>query len=193
MKYQLKCCKCGHRTPDFASWFEQKQFCPTCGGRHVEAFYSADYAALTELTSLTENKPTGFWHYFDFLPLERPENIISFGEGMIALEEWDFLHRYALEEYGIRCTVYAYRNDRNGGTRTLKDVAASMTASVLRECGISRYCVASTGNTATANAKYLAKAGIRFTNFAPHTINRNTVEEIRSYGQEVVISEGDYA
>lgn len=190
MKYQLKCCNCGHRTPDFTSWFGQKQFCPICGERHVEAIYDTDYSGLKKLF---EDKPASFWHYFDFLPLRDQANIVSFEEGAIMLEEWDFLRRYASEKYGIDCTVYAYRNDRNGGTNTLKDVAASMTASVLKECGINRFCVASTGNTATANAKYLAKAGIRFTNFAPSTMNRDTIDEIRSYGQEVIISEGDYA
>ncbi len=190
MKYQLRCCNCGHRTPDFTSWFGQKQFCPICGGRHVEAIYDTDYSGLKKLF---ENKPASFWNYFDFLPLRDQANIVSFEEGAIMLDEWDFLRRYASEKYGINCTVYAYRNDRNGGTNTLKDVAASLTASVLKECGISQYCVASTGNTATANAKYLAKAGIRFTNFAPNAINKDTVDEIRSYGQEVIVSEGDYA
>jgi threonine synthase len=189
MKYQLKCCKCGHKTQNTASWFEQKQTCPICKERHVEAVYTTDYSRLKELLG---SKPASFWHYFDFLPLERHENVVSFNEGAITLEEWDFLNRYASERHGIRCTVYAYRNDRNGGTNTLKDVAASLTASALKECGIDRYCVASTGNTATANARYLAEAGIRFTNFAPNTINRDTVNEIRSYGREVVISEGDY-
>ena len=190
MKYNLKCCKCGFIIENLASWFEHKQFCPKCGARHVEAVYSTDYSIMKELLN---NKPSSFWNYFDFLPLENKENIVSFDEGAISLEEWGFLNRYALENYGINCHVYAYRNDLNGGTGTLKDVAASMTASVLKECGIKGYCVASTGNTATANARYLAKAGIEFTNFAPSAINNDTINEIRSYGQKVVISEGDYA
>lgn len=189
-KYHLKCCKCGHATKNFSLWFEQKQYCPDCKGRHVEVFYSTDYSGLKDLM---KNKPDSFWNYFDFLPLESKENIVSFNEGAVILDEWDFLSRYAAENYGVNCHVYAYRNDLNGGTNTLKDVAASMTASVLKECGISQYCVASTGNTATANAKYLAKAGIKFTNFTPNSTNKDTIDEIRSYGQEVVISEGDYA
>jgi threonine synthase len=200
MKYQLKCCNCSHRTPGFASWFGQKQSCPICGGKHVEAIYTANYSRLKERlnhplpeAAETCGNPSGFWHYFDFLPLEHPENRVSFDEGDIPLEKWDFLSRFASEKYGINCTVYAYRNDRNGGTNTLKDVAASLTASVLKECGITQYCVASTGNTAAANAKYLAKAGIRFTNFAPHTISREMADEIRSYGQDILISKGDYA
>ena len=190
MKYNLKCCKCGYIIKDLAEWFGYKQFCPKCGARHVETIYFSDYSNLTELL---RNKPSSFWNYFDFLPLENKENIVSFDEGAIPLEEWEFLNRFAMENYGISCRVYAYRNDLNSGTGTLKDVAASMTASTLKECCISGYCVASTGNTATANARYLAKADIKFTNFAPASINNDTINEIQSYGQEVVISEGDYA
>ena len=190
MKYNLKCCKCGFIIEDLASWFGYKQFCPKCGTRHVETTYFTDYSVMKRLF---ENKPSSLWNYFDFLPLENRDNIVSFDEGAIPLEEWDFLNRYAAEKHGVNCRVYAYRNDLNGGTGTLKDVAASMTASALKECGIKGYCVASTGNTATANARYLAKADIKFTNFAPSITNSDTIDEIRSYGQEVVISDGDYA
>ena len=190
MKYYLKCRSCGCTIDNFTVWFGQKQFCASCGGRHVEAVYFADYSRLKELL---KGQPVSFWHYFDFLPLENPSNIITFGEGAVEMEEWLFLNRYAAENYSIRCRVYAYRNDMNEGTGTLKDVAASLIASVLKENGVNEYCMSSTGNSATANARYLSKAGIRFTNFTPATTNRNTLDEIRSYSQEVVLTAGDYA
>jgi len=190
MKYHLKCCKCGYVINNLSAWFGHHQFCPECGARRVEAVYFADYSKLNELL---KSHSTSFWHYFDFLPLENAENIVSFNEGAVQLEEWQFLNRFAADNYGVKCHVYAYRNDLNGGTNTLKDVAASMTASVLKENGIPQFCTSSTGNSATAYARYLSKAGIRFTNFAPATMNRDTIEEIRSYSQEVVVSTGDYA
>ena len=190
MKYHLKCCKCGHITKNLATWFVQKQFCPDCGGRRVEAEYLTDYSKLNDLL---DSNASSFWHYFDFLPLDNKDNIVSFNEGATALEEWTFLNRYASERHGINCHVYAYRNDLNGGTSTLKDVAASMTASVLKENGIQQFCTSSTGNSATAYARYMAASGIRFTNFAPASMNRDTMEEIRSYGQDIMMSEGDYA
>jgi threonine synthase len=190
MKYQIKCCKCGHKTPDFKTWFGDNQTCSNCGGKDAETVYDTDYFRLNNLYSY---KPLSFWHYFDFLPITDKKNIVSFNEGAIPLEDWTFLSRYAFVKHNIRCRVVAYRNDLNGGTNTLKDVAASMTASVLKENGITKYCVASTGNTATSYAKYLAKAGIRLTVFAPNTINQDTVNEILSYGQGIVVSEGDYA
>ena len=190
MKYCLKCCNCGFVTENFSAWFGRKQFCANCGGRHVEAVYFADYSQLKELL---KGQPVSFWHYFDFLPLDDKANIISFGEGAVILEEWHFLNSYAAENYGVNCHVYAYRNDMNGGTGTLKDVAASLIASVLKENSVSTYCMSSTGNSATANARYLSKAGIRFTNFTPYTTNQVTIDEIHSYSQEVVMSTGDYA
>jgi len=192
MKYYLKCCNCGHVINNFSVWFGNNQFCPACRGRHVEAVYSADYSKLKELLQ-QQCQPDSFWHYFDFLPLDNSDNIVSFGEGTVMLEEWDFLNRFAVDNYGVRCRVFAYRNDLNGGTNTLKDVSGSMTASVLKENGVTMYGTSSTGNSATAYARYLSKAGIAFTNFAPAIINQHTIDEIRSYGQEVVISEGDYA
>jgi threonine synthase len=190
MKYHLKCRKCEHVTNDLSDWLGQNCFCANCKGRHVEAVYFADYSLLKDLL---KNKPSSFWHYFDFLPLDNKANIVSFDEGAVMLEEWDFLSRYAADKYGVNCRVYAYRNDLNGGTNSLKDIAASLTASVLKENDISGYCTSSTGNSATAYARYLSKAGIRFTNFAPSAMNQDTIDEIRSYNQEVVISAGDYA
>lgn len=190
MKYQLKCKKCGYITSDFATWFKQEQTCPKCGSKHSEVEYFTDYAKLKDVF---KTRPENFWAYFDFLPLMDRKNIITCNEGTPDLEEWDFLEKFAAERYGVECKVVVCRNDLNGGTQTFKDVAGALGASIFQENGVREYCVASTGNTATAFAKYLAIAGIKFTNFAPSDINPDSVEEIRALGQEVVLSEGNYA
>lgn len=189
-KYQIVCKKCGTVIDNFKEWFAINQKCPKCGSNHAEIEYTSDYSKLKDLYHDT---PDSFWEYFDFLPLENRENIISYKEGAIPIEEWDFLEDYASRKYGINCKVYIYRNDLNGGTNTFKDVAASMAASVFKENGISKYCLASTGNTATAYSKYLTKAGIEFTVFVPNCVNQNTVEEIKSHHQHIVVSDGDYS
>lgn len=190
MKYQLKCKKCGFVTPDFATWFKQDQTCPKCGSKHSEVEYFTDYGKLKDIF---KTKPESFWSYIDFLPLTDEKNITSCKEGTTDIEEWDYLEKYAAEKYGVNCKVMVCRNDMNGGTQTFKDVAASLGASVFKENGVKEYCVASTGNTATAFAKYLAMAGIKFTNFAPSDINPDSIDEIRALGQNVVLSEGNYA
>lgn len=189
MKYKLVCKKCGKEIESFQEWFSHNQVCPACGSNYVEVHYSADYHQLTDLF---KGNPTSFWHYFDFLPLEDKKNIISCNEGAIPIENWDFLEKFAKDKYGIDCKVMVYRNDLNGGTNTFKDVAAAMGASIMKENGIKEYCIASTGNTATAFSKYLALAGIKLNVFVPNCVCQDTVDEIRSLGQNLVISTGDY-
>lgn len=189
-KYKLVCTQCGKVIPNFATWFEMNQECP-CGCKRADIVYSADYKEIYELTK-PGHKPVNFYHYFDFLPLMDKKNIVSFGEGAIPIEEWDFLERYAREKHGVDCKVMVYRNDLNGGTNTFKDIAASLAASIFKENGVKEFCVASTGNTATAYSRYLAEAGIKFTVFVPNDVCPDTVEAIRSYGQTVVVSEGNY-
>ena len=190
MKYQIICVKCNYKTNTFSDWFAQNQSCPKCGSKHAEITYSANYI---QLNNLLKNKAENIFHYFDFLPVENKKNIISFQEGTIPIESWDFLSNYALENYGIKCKVLVYRNDLNGGTNTFKDVAAALAASLFKENGIKQYCMASTGNTATAYAKYLAEAGVRFTIFVPNCVEKETVDEIKSYQQDIRIVNGDYA
>lgn len=190
MKYTLVCKKCGEEIPSFKQWFEENQVCPKCGSNHAEVKYDADY---TQLKRLYQGNPENFWHYFDYLPLENRENTVTCREGAIPIEEWDFLNRYAKEKHHVDCHVMVYRNDLNGGTNTFKDVAAATAASIFKENGIKEYCVASTGNTATAYSKYLSIAGIKFTVFVPNCVCKETVEAIRSHGQNVVVCDGDYA
>lgn len=190
MKYRLICKQCGADNKQFPQWFTQNQQCYQCGSKHAEVVYNADYHKLTELY---KENPDSFWLYFDYLPVENSENIVSCKEGGIAIEAWDYLEKIAREQYGINCKALIYRNDKNGGTNTFKDVAASLAATVFKENGISDFCVASTGNTATAYSKYLALAGVKITVFVPGNANEDSVQEIRSYGQNVVVVDGDYA
>lgn len=189
MKYQLKCCECGHITPTFSDWFKQNQSCPVCGNKRSEVEYFTDYSKLKDLL---HSNITSFWGYFDFLPLEHRENIVSYTEGAVPIESCEKLNAFARRR-GVHCQVYVLRSDLNGGTHSLKDPAGSLCASLLKENGYKEYCVASTGNTATSYAKYMAKAGVKFTNFAPRDIVPDSVEEIRKLGQTVEICNGDYA
>lgn len=188
MSYKITCRACGRVIDSFSDWFAHGQTCPECGCKHGEVSYDSDYAFLKDLPG---KKIDSIWDYLEVLPLKNKESIVSLSEGAVPIEEWDFLEQFA-KENGIDCKVYAYRNDLNGGSGTLKDVAASLGASLFKENGIKEYCVSSTGNSATAFATYCAKAGVKFTNFAPNNICPDSVREIEKLGQKVVVSEGNY-
>lgn len=190
MKYYLKCVQCGYETPDFKTWFAQNQICPKCGSKHSEVWYNTDYNKLDELI---KHQPDSFWHYLDFLPLEDSDNIVSRHEGAIPIEQWNFLEKYAQEKYGLDIKVHAYRNDLNGGTGTFKDVAASLAASLFKENDVEQYCVASTGNTATAYGMYLSLADVNASIFIPNNALKASEAMISAYGQQVLRVNGDYA
>lgn len=186
MKYQLRCKKCGKVIKDFATWLQQDQQC-TCGSGYAEVEYEK-YEPLHFAEPATDSYQA---YYFDVLPIESRANIVSFGEGMVPIERWEHLEAYAREK-GIDCKAYVCRNDLNRGSGSFKDISAALAASVLKEQGVDAYCLASTGNAGVAFATYLAKAGIRFTEFAPNCIDNATVEAIRRVGQTAVVSKGGY-
>ena len=186
MKYQLRCKKCGKVIGDFATWFQQDQKC-SCGSGYAEVEYLEPLSMPVGAPSTDSYQD----YYFDLLPLTRRENVVTMGEGLIPLERWEHLEEYA-RRHGVSCRVYVCRNDLNGGSGTFKDISAALAASVLKEHGVTAYCLASTGNAGVAFATYLAQAGIRFTEFAPNCIDPDTVEAIRKVNQPVVISKGGY-
>lgn len=189
-KYYLKCVKCEYRTNNFGEWFAQNQVCPECGSKHSEVQYNSDYK---ELPLIMKGNPQSFWQYFYYLPLNKRENIISRNEGAVSLQNWWFLEDFAKRKYGLDINVQVYRNDLNGGTGTFKDVAASLAASIFKENDIKQYCVASTGNTATAYSRYLSIAGVNCSVFIPDNALKASEAVINAFGQQVLRVKGDYA
>lgn len=192
-KYYFICRHCGAKIEGFAQWFAEGQKCHACGRNWVDVRYTNDYLKLPDLINNRAGHPDSLFHYFDYLPLTNRNNIITEGEGVIPVDRWRFLEEFALRYYGLDLTVLAYRNDKNPGTGTFKDVAAAVAASVLKENGIKEYCVASTGNIANAFAHYLALAGISLSVFIPDDALTANEAGVGCYGQRVFRVRGDYA
>lgn len=192
-KYYFICRNCGNKIEGFGQWFDEGQKCPVCGGKWVDVKYTNDYLKLTDLINNRAGHPDSLFHYFDYLPLLDRNNIVTEGEGVIPVDRWRFLEEFALKYYGLDLTVLAYRNDKNPGTGTFKDVAAAIAASVLKENGIKEYCVASTGNIASAFAHYLALAGISLSVFIPDEALKANEAGVGCYGQRVFRVRGDYS
>jgi threonine synthase len=191
-KFHFECRHCGTKINNFKEWFDNKQSCPTCGKSNIYTIYSTDKEKIKSLIS-KDAKPESLWHYFDFLPLNNKENIITEGEGVLPIERWPFLEGYAKRKYGLDLQVFIGRNDKSFATGTFKDKGGALAASVLKEEGIKEYVVASTGNTATAFAHYLSKAGVSLSVFLPENALHDSVAHIGTYGQKVFSVKGDYA
>ncbi len=154
--------------------------------------YSTDKEKIKELIN-SDNEPKSLWHYFDLLPLDTKENIVSDGEGVAPIERWGFLESYARKIYNLDLQVFVNRNDAGFATGTFKNKGGSLAASVLKEMGVKEYVVAGTGNTASAFAHYLAKAGISCSIFVPENSLPDSEAHIGTYGQKLFRVKGDYA
>ncbi|MDR1886712.1 MAG: pyridoxal-phosphate dependent enzyme [Prevotellaceae bacterium] len=190
-KYYFGCVSCGKIIDGFAEWLAGGRKCPECGKDRIETFYYDD-GNLKSLIYGRECRINTIWRYFDRLPLINRDNIVSYGEGDISAERWEFLERYAAS-LNIDCKVWVYRNDRNPATGTFKDAGASLAASVLKEHGIENYVVASTGNVANTFACYMSKAGISLYAFIPENALEANSAGVSYYGQRVFRVTGDYA
>lgn len=191
-KFHFKCRECGNIINNFKEWFANKQKCPSCGKSNIYTIYSTPKERIKELIS-EDAKPESLWHYFDFLPLNNKENIITEGEGVAPIERWGFLEDYAKRKYNLNLEIFINRNDKSFATGTFKDKGGTLAASVLKEEGIKEYVVSSTGNTATAFSHYLAKAGVSLSVFLPENALHDSVAHIGTYGQKAYSVKGDYA
>jgi threonine synthase len=191
-KFYFKCRICGAKISGFKEWFKNNQTCPTCGKSNIYTIYSTDREKIRPLIG-KDAKPQSLWHYFDFLPLNNKENIITEGEGALPIERWAFLEDYAKRKYQLNLHVWVGRNDKSFATGTFKDKGGALAASVLKEEGIKEYVVVSTGNTATAFAHYMSLAGVSLSVFLPENALHDSVAHIGTYGQKVFSVKGDYA
>ncbi|MGD2295580.1 MAG: pyridoxal-phosphate dependent enzyme [Candidatus Aminicenantes bacterium] len=192
LKFYLKCLRCGFEIETFKIWFDSGQRCSECGNNQADVIYTDQMARIEDFLHDKSAADSGLWRYFDYLPLNSKDNIISCGEGLVPIDRWRFLEQFANDQYGLSLKVFAHRHDDNFATGTFKDLAGSMIASVLKESGIMTYTAASTGNIGVAYSRYLAAAGIVLYAFIPHNSSHAQEAEIGCFGQKVFRVNGDY-
>ena len=192
LKFYLQCLRCGHKIESFVVWFNSGQRCPECGNNQADVIYTDRMARIEDFLHDKSAADSGLWRYFDYLPLNERENIVSCGEGIVPIDRWRFLEDFAKKQYGIELKVFTHRHDDNFATGTFKDLAGSMIASVLKEAGIKTYTVASTGNIGVAYSRYLSAAGIVLYAFIPNNSSQAQEAEIACFGQKVFRVNGDY-
>jgi threonine synthase len=192
LKFFLRCNSCGNQIETFNAWFDSGQCCSACGSNQADVLYHNGMDRIEDFLHDKSAADSGLWRYFEYLPLNNKENVVSCGEGIVPIDRWRFLEEFAKKQYGIELKVFAHRHDDNFATGTFKDLAGSMVASVLKEAGIKTYTVASTGNIGVAYSRYLSAAGISLYAFIPSNSSKAQEAEIACFGQKVFRVDGDY-
>lgn len=179
MLLEYRCLDCGYK------FFSEKIFpvCTRCKG-WAEVYWNDE-----ELRKFWVNKKNfksnTIWRYHSVLPVRSKENIVSMGEGNTSL-----IHLGSLGEIIGHPRIF-FRDER-GGTGSFKDRSASLAMSFLKERGVKKFVVASTGNIATAYAAYAARAKIKLCVCIPWDSASQKANEASAYGARVVKIQGDY-
>ena len=175
-KFNLQCRECNKEyEPTF------KYICDECFGpldvKYTFPLISSDLFKDREMT---------YWRYFELLPIEDKNNVVSIEAGMTPLVKAEKLGK----ELGLN-NLYI-KNDAVNPTFSFKDRPAGVAISKAKEFGLESVGCASTGNLASATAAHAAKANLPCYIFAPSDIETAKIAQALSYGAEYISVDGTY-
>jgi threonine synthase len=157
---------------------------PRCEcGSAVDAEY--DYKSIQKVILRDEfmrYMPT-HWKYWAFMPVKDLSRKITMGEGGTPLLENKRLGK------GRLLIKYEAVNP----TGSFKDRGSSLEITKALEFRKRKVALASTGNMGASVAAYAAFAGLECTVFIPGIVGREKITQIKAYGAETIIVEGDYS
>ena len=133
-----------------------------------------------------KDRESTYWRYFELLPIEDKNNIVSIDAGMTPLVKAEKLGK----ELGLN-NLYI-KNDSVNPTFSFKDRPAGVAISKAKEFGLKSVGCASTGNFASATPAHAAKADMPCYIFAPSDIETAKIAQALSYGAEYISVDGTY-
>ena len=165
-RFWLRCALCGQpaESPTSSS-------CGACGG-----MLTVDYDA----GPMTDPARRGMWRYAPALPVERPDEALTLGEGGTPLVR----SRAIAARLGLP-NLY-FKIEGANPTGSYKDRIAAVGLSRMRELGVTGWAATSSGNAGAALAAYGARAGMQGTLFTLETAPRAKLSQILAYGPRAV-------
>ncbi len=179
----FKCFRCAHRYKPHEIEKLPISRCQNCGSA-LDAEY--DYKSIQEVIlrdDFMRDKPA-HWKYWAFMPVKDLSKIITMGEGGTPL-----LENRKLSKNGRLLIKYEAANP----TGSFKDRGSSLEITKALEFGKRKVALASTGNMGASVAAYAAFAGLECTVFIPDIVGKEKLTQIRAYGANTIMVDGDYA
>jgi len=157
--------------------------CRSCG-KSLLARYDLASAKRLSRESL-RLRPPSLWRYRELLPIERDENIVSFGEGMTPIVP---LRRLGAE---LGLNRLWMKDEGQLPTGSFKARGLGMAISKAKELGVKKICIPSAGNAAGASAAYAARAGMECFIFLPDDTPQINIKECLACGAHVELVQGN--
>ncbi len=174
---QLHCPKCSSVLPP-------RQVHGLCHcGSPLLVTYDLEAARAWDRASLADG-PHSMWRYAPVLPVDRPEHVVSLGEGMTPL-----IHARRLgAELGLR-NLYI-KDESSNPTGSFKARGLCAAVSMALELGVRKLAIPSAGNAAGAMAAYGAHAGMESFIFMPADTPKANIREAEVFGAHVELVDG---
>jgi threonine synthase len=179
----VKCVKCS------ATYQRDSQLycCPRCGGI-LEVRYNFEVVAERVTRKLLEpSNDLSLWKYFDLLPIEKRDSIVSLNEGRTELIEAKRITR----DFGLRALYL--KNETRNPTGSFKDRPNTVGISKALEFGADRVAIASSGNAAGSLAAYAARAGVDCIVAVPANVPSAKLMQIAIFGARIFKVRGTYS
>ena len=169
-RFWLRCALCGQpaESPTSTS-------CGACG-----RMLTVDYDA----GPMVDPARRGMWRYAPALPVERPDEALTLGEGATPLVR----SRAIAARLGLP-NLY-FKVEGANPTGSYKDRIAAVGLSRTLELGVTSWAATSSGNAGAALAAYGARAGMQGTLFTLESAPRAKLSQILAYGPRAVTIQG---
>src|SRR5690242_6182379 len=155
----------------------------SCGGTLYARYDLTRIKATWTRESLRSARP-GLWRYLPVLPVQRPESIVSLGEGQTPLIR---AHRLGA---AIGARDLSIKDEGLNPTASFKARGMTTAITMARELGIRKIAIPSAGNAASAAAAYAAAAGIEAHIFMPKDVPQSNYIECKTLGATVTLVDG---
>ncbi|MEP7147256.1 MAG: threonine synthase [Acidobacteriota bacterium] len=176
----LECALCGLRHEAN----KLQNLCVECG-KPLLVRYDLEKAAATITPDALASRESSLWRYREVLPVENPDNIISFGEGWTPLLKAGRL----AEKLPIKLNLFI-KDEGQNPTQSFKARGMTAAISMAKELGVKKVAVPSAGNAAGAMAAYAARAGMEAFIFMPSDTPRANIVECEQTGAHVTLVDG---
>jgi threonine synthase len=176
----LECALCGKEHEPYVV----QNLCIECG-KPLLVRYDLAKAAETLTPGSLPARESSLWRYKEVLPVNDPENVVTFGEGWTPLISAQLL----ASTLPVRLNLYI-KDEGQNPTQSFKARGMAAAISMARELGVKKVAVPSAGNAASALAAYAARAGMEAHIFMPSDTPRANIVECEQTGAQVTLVNG---
>jgi len=193
-RYTYKCTNC---KSEFGSTEIESNFhylCPKCGiaeeNKPLQGVLNIDYDYDSIMKIILRkdflNMEAGkFWLYPELWPI----NLSSIDNSLLGKLT---LPSNTILNYQLGTNNFSILDETRNPTLSFKDRASSLVALKAIEIGVNKIAVASTGNAGSSLAGICARLGLSSHIYVPKNIPEAKLIQIKAYGADVVVVDGDY-